>query len=100
MNKISKFDSLAVGIIIGLLIPVISFFIFYHVTLKPYARNEYLFEAIVKGAMLGKILSLCIIPNLVPFFIFIWLNFLRTTRGVLSITVFLAIASAIMKFAM
>ncbi len=100
MSKISKFDSLLFGIIVGLVIPFISFWIFYYVKLEPYIRNEYLFEAIFKGPMLGKILSLCIIPNLAPFFIFIWLNFLRTARGVLFITVFLAIASAIMKFAL
>ncbi len=100
MSKFSKFDSLLVGIITGLLVPLISFFIFYQVQLEPYARNEYLLEAIFKTAILGKILSLCIFPNLVPFFIFIWMNFMRAARGVLSITVFLAIASAVMKFAM
>ena len=59
-----------------------------------------LIDYLIDTQVFTKIVSLCVIPNLVFFFIFIWLNYLYSARGVLMATIFFAIFVFITKFAL
>jgi membrane-associated HD superfamily phosphohydrolase len=91
-----KTDTIGTGLILGILIPLISFFIFYFVKFSHYDFGDYV-TSILLRAILTKILSLCVIPNLALFFIFIWTNKLTAARGVLTATIFLSIVMLLIK---
>ena len=93
----SKYNKIWLGFIIGLLIPIIFFFASYvlffnHFTLGEYITNTFQFK------LLSAITSLCVIPNLLLFFIFIWTNRLLSARGVLMSTIFYGVIVAILRF--
>lgn len=94
----STFNSLLLGIVLGLVVPVISFFFFYNANIDTTVSLEHFFDVMIQGKVISQLLALCVIPNLAPFFIAIWLNLLKTARGVLIMTVLLAITSAVLKF--
>lgn len=95
MNKKKKYDTLAVGIISGIILPVITFVILWLVTadisLGAYLKSFYKMES------LAGLLSLCTIPNLLLFFVYIWTNRNRSARGVIIATFVLAAVMLIFK---
>lgn len=87
-----------IGLVLGILAPL--------VTLLIVQRSNYktlnIFEFIDRMEMMGvytKILSLCVIPNLLFFFLFIWRNYLASARGVLMATFIYAGIVIIYKYA-
>ena len=72
------------GIITGLLVPLIVIIGFYK-----YRGAESIgafFEKIVSVGIFSELLSLCVVPNLLLFFIFMWTNRLKSARGVIGAT--------------
>jgi hypothetical protein len=93
----SRFDLVKLGFALGVITPVIAFFIFYFIKSANYANfREYIDFLIVMGA-LPKLLSLMVIPNLLIFFIFIWTEHMYAARGVLAATIFDALAILALK---
>lgn len=86
-----------IGYLLGALLPIITlvveFFTIYRGT-KFFA----FFEIAWLRGNLPAILSLALIPNMLLFFIFIWLNRLKSAQGVLGATIMLAILVIIIKF--
>ncbi len=89
---VKRINTLATGIITGIIIPFIFYLIvfyskFHNLRLPGFHREIYL------GRLLPLIISRCILPNLVLFFIFNMLNWHKATKGVfistLAITVLL-----------
>jgi len=80
--KRSKYDSISIGILSGIVLPFIILIILMSIRKADYPFFEYLKMTQQVGA-LPKLISLCLIPNLALFFIFIKLDFLKTARGVL-----------------
>lgn len=86
--KLRKFDIYWVGIILGILLPLILYPI-----LRPLDPENFAFissiykEALMK--LLPMLLSRCIFPNALLFFIFIWSEFDQIAKGILHSTVFL-----------
>jgi hypothetical protein len=78
----SKINNIWLGFILGLLVPVITVLIAYKIRFSQYELNEF-FRAMIQNKVLSSLLSLCAIPNLLVFLIFIWLNYLYSARGVL-----------------
>ena len=83
MVKKNKLNTLGFGLLTGLLIPIISF-----MGVSIYRMNDgngfkafidFLFQADI----LTKLISLCLVPNLLLFFVFIWTNRLISARGVI-----------------
>ena len=79
MNK--KLNSLTSGILIGLIVPILFYLIFYYTKFKnldfiSYYKNIYL------GRLLPLLISRCVLPNLLLFFIFNWLNWQKTSKGI------------------
>jgi hypothetical protein len=78
----SKVNNVCLGIILGILVPAITVLLAYKIRFNQYEMNEF-FSLLVQKKLLSSLLSLCVIPNLLVFFIFIWLNHLYSARGVL-----------------
>ena len=93
-----KKDSILLGLILGIIGPVIGFITYY------YAQASYKFTLlgfwhfVVRMKLLSPVLSLCLIMDLVIFFIFIWLRWDRSARGVLTATFLYAGVIAYLKF--
>lgn len=55
-------------------------------------------ETLVSRKKLSSLISLCVIPDLLLFFIFIWLDYLYSARGVLAAVFLLALIVVLTKF--
>jgi hypothetical protein len=91
-----KYDSIVLGTILGLLTPIIVFFIYYLIVYR--GMNLFAFVHYLSGGgIFLPILSLCVVPNLLIFFVFIWTKRDKSARGVLQATFVYAIYICIMK---
>ncbi len=76
-----RINTITFGIIIGIIIPCIFYLVvfyskFHNLSLASFHRDIYF------GKLLPLIISRCILPNLVLFFIFNWLDWIKATKGV------------------
>ena len=97
MNKLSRYNDVRLGLATGLIVPVITVLIFYQVKFGHLDIGEFLSNMITKK-VLSSILSLCVIPNLLVFFVFIWTNMLYLARGVLMATFVFAVVVVAVKY--
>ena len=93
----THFNRLFIGVITGLLIPVITLLIFNQAAFDQLNAGEFIRYMIHRGK-LSSVLSLVILPDLLLFFIFIWLDYLYSARGVLAATLIFALLVVISKF--
>jgi len=93
----SKVNNIYVGIILGLIVPVITVFLVYKIRFNQFNWEEFI-NLFVQRRVLSSLLSLCVIPNLLVFMIFIWLNHLYSARGVLLSTFIVGIIIVGVKF--
>jgi len=91
-----KIDSVGVGIIAGILLPIIGFFVNYLIHFRGMHLNR-VFFAIRRGQMEFPLLTFCLLPSLCMFFIFLWLNKEKASRGIL-ITVIVYVIYMVWKF--
>jgi len=94
---IGRYNNVRLGAALGLLAPLLGFLIVYLVAFHSMSFNEYL-ELLAYRKKLSSIISLSVIPNLLLFFIFIWLNYLYSARGILASTLLFALVVVITKF--
>jgi hypothetical protein len=92
----SKFDSVILGLVIGLFVPFISVVIFYYTSFTKVPFKFFL-EYSKQIDALPRLFSLGAIPNLGVFFLFLWRNHYYSARGVLMATIFLTFAMLIFK---
>lgn len=91
-----KYDSQVLGLVLGLLTPAVFFIIYYFVRFHYMSIFAY-FRYMKLGGIFTPTLSLCVVPNLLVFFIFIWTKRDKSARGVLLATFLYAIAVGILK---
>jgi len=84
-----KFDRMGVGLLTGLLLPVIIFFLIYLIGEDSVSFSDYL-QSMWKLQALVKIMSLCVFANLAAFWGFLKLKYERAARGVLGATILYA----------
>ena len=89
-NMNQKLNSLVIGLIVGIVGPVLTLFVIYLITTSELSIRDYI-NQLIFFKVYTHIISLSAIPNLLTFFIFIWLNKLRSARGVLLATITLAL---------
>ncbi len=97
MKAERRFDSTLTGLIPGIILPVVTLVIFWLVRFE-----GGLFEFLTRSqqfGMLSKVLSLCTIPNLLLFFLFIWTQRSFSARGVIFATLVMAFAMLVLKIA-
>jgi hypothetical protein len=92
-----KFDRLITGIISGLALPFIVGFIIYAFSANDLSIREFV-SKLVDSKVITHSISLCVFPNLLIFLGFNWLDMLKATKGVLSITIVWAIIVFGIKF--
>ena len=91
LNKISY------GVIIGIICPVLFFMLNYIFRFGKYNFSEYL-QFLIESKKLISVISLTILPNLIPFMLFINSNRYSSGRGVLTSTVIMGILIFIFYF--
>lgn len=94
---ISKFDNIKLGLIIGILAPTLTMLIIYLIKFIGFDFRE-LIDLLVSSGVFTKILSLCVIPNLALFFLFLNKYYYKTARGILMATILVAVFIFIAKF--
>jgi hypothetical protein len=90
-SRLKKYDTLVTGIISGLVLPVIVYFILYYAKIQD-VRFTLFSHHLVISNIIPVIISHCILPNLLLFFAFNGLNWMQASKGVLGTTVVLTIA--------
>jgi hypothetical protein len=81
----SKFDKLWLGFILAILTPSVTLYIVFFYKFDEYSIRQF-FHFMITMRIMSKMFSLCVLPNLGLFFLFIWGDFLRGARGVLAAT--------------
>jgi hypothetical protein len=81
----------------GLLVPLLALVIFYFISSHDTAFPEFI-KFIVSRKKLSSLISLSLVPDLLVFFIFIWLNYLYSARGVLAAVFIFALIVVLTKF--
>ena len=96
-DKLQKLNKPAIGLGLGLVFPLITFLIMFAVNAIP-SFSAYIQHLKNTHALL-PVMSLCVLPNLILFFIFKKLNYWYAIKGVV-ISVFLyTVAVVVLKFA-
>lgn len=85
----SRFDALMIGFSVGLLIPFLALLIFYSANFGKVSFGFFLLHT-TRIEVLPKLISMCGIPNLGLFFLFMWRNHYLSARGVIMATLFMA----------
>lgn len=92
--KLQKLNTLLAGIIIGIILPVILYFIFIMPKVNHLSfMGEYYSRLLVK--FMPLFLSRCIFPNALLFFLLVWKNQMQIAKGVLIST---AVLTSILLF--
>ena len=97
MNSISKYNRLIFGLIPGIIIPVITIFIF---SLFKSGATDFVsyVEFVISISMLSNILSLCALPNLAIFYFFLNKEYYYSVRGVIFATLIWALLVVITRY--
>ena len=95
MEKKSKYDSLQLGLISGVILPLLAMVVIWLVNSEGSLLN-YL-KGFQQMNSLAGLISLSTIPNLLLFFIFIWTNRNKSARGVLFATLVVAFIMLLFK---
>lgn len=78
----NRFDSVLVGMICGIIGPVIGFFLYYYI-FRHEPTLEGFWNIAIQRSNIPKVMSLSVIANLLIFFLFVRSNRLLASRGVL-----------------
>jgi hypothetical protein len=97
MNVKSKYNKLWLGLVLGIIIPIITIIIFS--LFKSDVKNLIEFiEFTLSISALSNILSLCALPNLAIFYLFLNKELYYSARGVIFATLLWAILVVITRY--
>ena len=97
IHKIRRWNKFWIGLALGIVLPLAIFLLVYVVVYSKTPFGEFLGYALLMQA-LPKILSLCAIPNLAVFYLFLNKEYWRTTQGVIAATLLCTLAVVVIKF--
>jgi len=104
MNKQINYDDktlfinkISYGVIIGIICPILFFLLNYIFRFGKYDFSGYL-QFLIESKKLVSVISLAVLPNLIPFMLFINSNRYSSGRGVLTSTVIIGILIFIFYF--
>ena len=95
----SKYNSIKLGLILGVVGPIIAMIGVYLVMFFGYSLSEVVDNLLSKHIFI-KLISLCVLPNLALFFLFLNKYYYNTAKGVLLSTFIFALFVFITKFAL
>ncbi len=90
-------DSIILGLILGILIPVIGVLSFYYGKFQAVDLGYFL-EVATKHKVLSPMLSLCAVLNLGVFYLFLNKNLYLTARGIILATIIYGVTIVLLKF--
>ena len=93
-----KKDSVLLGLALGIVAPVIGFFIYFLTQFSSQYTLSGFLNIITHMRLLSPVISLSVITDLLVFFIFIWLRWDRSAKGVLAATFIYAGVITYLKF--
>jgi len=93
----NKLNTLLGGLVLGLFVPVFAIYIFFLFSNHQLSLIEY-FNHLIRYKLVSHVISIGAISNLLIFFGFNWLDYLKAARGVVFATMLYAIFVAIVKF--
>jgi hypothetical protein len=97
MSNYEKYDKVIIGFIAGLILPIIIGLVIYIFSHGGQSIHSYI-SRIANSKIITHSITLCVFPNVLVFLLFNWLDMLRTTRGVLTITIIWAVIVFGVKF--
>jgi hypothetical protein len=92
-----KLNNFILGIVAGLLLPFISLLVYWLWSFKYMNFIPQFFKILLMARVLSAVLSLCLIPNLGIFFLFINKEYYKTTRGIILSTFIYGFIIVILK---
>lgn len=92
-----KLNNFILGIISGLILPIITLLGYWLWSFKFLNFIPQFFNFLLLGRVLSAVLSLCLIPNLGMFFLFINKEYYKTTRGIILSTLLYGFTIVILK---
>lgn len=99
-NKINRYNKPAFGLIIGLLAPLVCFFIYF--LILSFQNDGVTFKEFIntlnQNHVLIPVLSLCVLPNLIFFFIFKKRDYWYAIKGIVTSVFIYTIIVLILKF--
>ncbi len=93
----SKYDAPLVGLLFGLVVPLIGLVVFYKFNFKTLDFTEFM-EFVNRKDKMPQLISLSVVANLGVFFIFIWKKFYYSAKGVIMATFIYTIVVLILKY--
>lgn len=90
LSRLGKLNTLTTGIISGVVLPLIVYFILYYAKVQD-VRFTLFSNKLVFGNIIPVIISHCILPNLLLFFLFNNIGWLQASKGILGTTVVLTL---------
>jgi len=92
-----RWNNFWIGLALGIFLPLVTFLLVYQIGYSDTPFCEFLQYAFVIKA-LAKILSVCVIPNLAVFYLFLNKEYWYTTRGVITATILYTVGVVVLKF--
>lgn len=90
-------NNVKLGLLLGILAPALTMLVIYLISFSEYNLQETV-DLLLSKKVFTKIVSLCVIPNLGLFFLFLNKNYFYSARGILLATVLFAVFVFITKF--
>jgi hypothetical protein len=91
-----KINSVGFGIATGILLPLVVYLVLYYSKVND-VRYTLTSDYAILSSVLPVLISHCILPNMILFFIFNWTNKMLSAKGVVIATVILAAGVFIAK---
>ena len=85
-----KINTIVSGVLTGVVIPILFFMVFYFAKFKNLNFISY-YKQVYLGTLLPLIISRCVLPNLLLFFIFNLVNWEKAAKGIFIATLGLTI---------
>ncbi len=95
-NKIDKTNTVMIGLLAGIFVPVIAI-IFYYLFTNPTSFPLFL-KQIFMGSSYTRVFGVCIVPNFVIYFIYSYQKKAKAAEGVSMATLLYLIFIVIMKY--
>ena len=80
-----KWNSIYLGFIIGIVVPIVVMLCYWQLNFGYMTAGKFI-DFLILGKAYTPLISLCVVGDLVAFFIFIWRNLNYLARGVLFAT--------------
>lgn len=100
-NMIKKFNKPWFGLVLGLVLPVISFLIYFMFNISSNVDLSFkvFIDTLMREEAITAVLSICMLPNLILFFLLKKLDYWYAIKGVIVSVVIYTLLVVVLKFA-